>query len=236
MLRFLIGFAILVGVLMGLAEVDATGRYGLLICAAVLLTGLGVEWALFKVPPAEALRRLGLGRPGSRALLAGAAIAALMRGAYPLTLAATGSAPQLKAEWPWLLIGVLAFHGVAEELVWRGYAFRRLRERSSFAGAVLRTRPLVAVTHLPIFVSSGAAVGLAALVVAAVTSLPLAYLVEKGRGTIWPAALVHAGIDSFKLVDVPEDLRVTFWLLLAALSIVVPLLVFAVPRSWLEDR
>jgi hypothetical protein len=96
--------------------------------------------------------------------------------------------------------------------------------------------PLVAVAHLPIFISSGAAVGLAALVVAAVTSLPLAYLFETGRRTIWPAALVHMGIDSFKLVDVQEDVRVTFSLLLAGMSVVIPLLVFAAPRSWLSEN
>jgi len=66
--------------------------------------------------------------------------------------------------------------------------------------------------------------------VAAVTSVPLAYLFDLGNGTIWAPAIVHTAIDSFKLVIVPAAAVTTFSLLLSAVSIVVPLLVLAVPR------
>ena len=49
------------------------------------------------------------------------------------------------------------------------------------------------------------AVGLAAMLVAAVTTLPLARLFEAGGNTIRAPAIVHAGIDSFKLVDIPAE-------------------------------
>ena len=42
--------------------------------------------------------------------------------------------------------------------------------------------------------------------------------------------MVHTAIDSFKLVIVPAAAFTTFSLLLSAVSIVVPLLVLAVPR------
>ena len=45
-LRFLAGFAVLYGTLAGLAEIDATGRFGLLILAGVLLVALVVERVL----------------------------------------------------------------------------------------------------------------------------------------------------------------------------------------------
>jgi len=223
--RFLLGFAVLWAVLAGLAELDATGRYGLVILAAVLLTALVVERILDGTRSAAALRALGLGRPTGRALLVALVIAALVQVVYPLT----GVWPVLRPGWPWLLVGILAFHGVAEELVWRGYAFRRLRTGRSFGAAVGLTMPLIAATHIPVIVTSGVLVGLAAMLVAAVTTLPFAHLYELGRGTVWAPALVHAGIDSFKLVELPAALT-TFSLTLAAISLTVPLLALAVPR------
>jgi membrane protease YdiL (CAAX protease family) len=233
-LRFLLGFALLYGVLAGLAEMDASGRFGPAILAAVLLVGLLVERLLDGTGPAAALRRLGLGRPGGWALLVALAVAGLVQLVYPLVAAMAGAAPELRPGWPWLLIGIFAFHGLAEELVWRGYAFRRLRAGRSFGAAVWWTMPLLAATHLPIVVRSGPAVGLAAMAVAAVTALPLAYLYETGRATIWAPAIVHTGIDSFKLVEIPAAALMTFSLALAAISLTIPLLALAVPRRVLE--
>lgn len=145
-IRFLVGFGVLWAVLAGLAELDATGRYGVAILATVLLAVLVVE------------RLLG-----------------------------------------------------------------------SFRAAVGLTMPLVAATHIPVLVTSGPVVGMAAIFVAAVTTLPLAHLCELGRGTIWAPALVHAGIDSVKLVELPAATLTTFSLILAAISVTVPLPVLAVP-------
>ena len=131
-------------------------------------------------------------------------------------------------DWPWRLVGLLAYHGVAEELAWRGYAFRRIRQGRSFGAAVAWTMPLIAATHVPILVTAGPTVGAAAIVVAAATCVPLAYLWERGGRTIWPPALVHAAIDVFKLVQVPTgQTALTFSLGLAAVSAVVPFLAFA---------
>lgn len=141
-----------------------------------------------------------------------------------------GVAPALRPGWPWLLLGIFASHGLAEELVWRGYAYRRLREGRSFGRAVVLTMPLVAVAHVPVLFGSGLAVGTAALVVAASTSVPLAHLWEMGRRTIWAPALVHTAIDAFKLVQIPAGTTVVYSLALAAVSATVPLLALLVPR------
>ena len=154
-LRFLAGFAVLYGVLAGLAEFDATGRFGLVILAGVLATAVAVEWVLDGTRPAESVRRLGLGRPGGRALLVAIVVSALVLLTYPLAAVITDAAVVLRSGWPWLLIGIFAFHGVAEELVWRGYAFRRLRAGRSFGRAVAWTMPLLAATHVPVLVNSG---------------------------------------------------------------------------------
>jgi hypothetical protein len=143
---FLAGFAILLTVLLATSALDATGRWGIAILAAVLLTALAVERVLYGIGPREAVSRLGLGRPGGRALVAACAVGALVLLVYPILTAITGAVPALRPDWPWLLIGIVAFHGVAEELVWRGYAYRRLRVGRSFGRAVLWTMPLVAPT------------------------------------------------------------------------------------------
>jgi membrane protease YdiL (CAAX protease family) len=150
---------------------------------------------------------------------------------FPVTAALTGTVIPLRPDWPWLLIGIFAFHGLAEELVWRGFAFRRLRDGRSFAAATLWTMPLLAATHVPIVVDLGPAVGAGAMAVAAVTSVPFAYLYEMGRRTIWAPALVHTAIDSFKLVVVPAAALPTFSVLIIAVSLTVPLLALVVPAQ-----
>jgi membrane protease YdiL (CAAX protease family) len=170
---FLAGFAVLYGVLAGTGSADRTGRWGLLSLAVVLASAVAVERVLVGVPLLEAPRRLGLGNPGWRAPVLALGISALVLLVHPLSAAVTGEPVALRPGWPWLLIGTFAFHGVAEEVVWRGHAFRRLREGRSFLGAVL---------------------------VAAVTALPLSHLYEGGRNTVWAPAIVHTSIDSFTLV------------------------------------
>ena len=232
-LRFLIGFVVVWGVLAGLGEVDATGRWGLAILAAVAATAIAVEIIVYKTPARAAVRHLGLGRPNPRAGVVAAAVSALILLVYPLTTAVTGAEFRLVSNWPWILLGVFAFHGLAEEIVWRGFAFRRLNAGRPFRTAVLWTMPLIAAAHIPIVVNNGVVVALGAMVVAAVTSIPFSYLYLTGRCTIWAPALIHTAIDSFKLVVIPPEAVTRFSFLLIAVSIVVPLLAFAVPRRLL---
>jgi membrane protease YdiL (CAAX protease family) len=99
--------------------------------AAELLAAPVVEWLLDGIGPVAALCRLGLGRPGGRSLPVAVAVPALVLLDYPLVTAMTGAAPALRPDWPRLLVGIFAFHGIGEELVWRGYTFRRIRTVSS---------------------------------------------------------------------------------------------------------
>lgn len=225
--RFLAGFAVLLAVLLTTTAIDPTGRSGLPIAAAVVLTALAVERVLHGTRPREALRALGLGRPAGRAIALAVAVGALIQLVYPAVAVLTGSAPRLRPDWVWLLVGIFAMHGVAEELVWRGYAYRRLRAGRSFRRAVLGTMPLVAVGHIPILVNSGLLVGAAALAVAAVTAVPFAHLFDTGRATLWAPAVLHTAIDTFKLFEIPPPAVVPLSLLLSAASITVPLLVLA---------
>ena len=233
-MRFLAGFVLLCGVLLGTSAVDATGRWGLGILTATLLTALVVESLHRRGPLREMLRDLGFGRPGGRAVVVAACVSCLVLLVFPATAAISGSGVQLRQDWPWLLVGIFAFHGLAEELVWRGFTFRRLREGRSFWLATVWTMPLIAASHLPIVFSLGPAVGIGAMAVSMVTSIPFAYLYETGRNTIWAPAVVHTAIDTFKLVIIPTAALATFSVLIIAVSLTIPLLALAVPRRLLQ--
>jgi membrane protease YdiL (CAAX protease family) len=54
---------------------------------------------------------------------------------------ASGNDLPLRSGWLWLAVGLFAYHGLAEELAWRGYAFRRLRQGRTFGAAIRWTIP-----------------------------------------------------------------------------------------------
>ena len=229
-LPFLIGFGLLWGTLALLGEIGAGGLWPVGVLLAVAAVAVLVDRLIVRTLWRRSVRNLGLTRPGWRPVALAAAVSALVLLVFPLTTLVTGAGLGLERDWPVILIGVIAFNGLAEEIIWRGYTFRRLRVGRSFARTVLLTMPLVAVSHIPIIIGNGLVVGIGAMLVAAVTSIPFAYLYETGRGTIWAPAVLHSAIDSFKVVVMPASAAMTFSLLLISVSLTVPLLVLVVRR------
>jgi membrane protease YdiL (CAAX protease family) len=225
--RFLAGFAVLWSVLYGLGRLGSTSmEHGLIATLVMIALAAGVEVALLGRPREQLTVRLGLGRPAARSMTAAAVVSLIVVAALPVYAHLSGEALALRPGWPWLVAGLLAYHGIAEEVCWRGYAFGHLRNGRTFRSAVVATMPLIALTHVPIVLESGLAVGLVAVVVAAVTCIPLAHLYVLGNTTIWPAALVHAAIDAWKLVDTGTA-RVGLSLAVAAAALACPFLALA---------
>lgn len=222
-LRFLAGFAAIWCALQLAGTGPLTAPRGLVALVATALVAAWVEHALLGTPRTGLIRRLGLGRPAASAVLLAFGVAAACLAVYPLFTLVTGEVAEVRAGWPWLLAGLFAFNGLAEELAWRAYTFGHLRERRPFGHAALATMPLLAATHVPIAVSSGPVIGLGAMLVAAVTTVPLARLYELGRRTIWAPAIVHTAIDAFKLVTVPTEAQPALSMLVIAVSLIVPL-------------
>ncbi|OXM69582.1 CPBP family intramembrane glutamic endopeptidase [Amycolatopsis vastitatis] len=229
--RFLLGFLILWAVLAGTSAHDPTARWGPAILAAVVAASLGVSRGLYRLSPREAVQALGLGRPARRSLAVAAVISVLVLLVWPTTALLTGASIPLRPDWPVVLVGILTLHGLAEELVWRGFVFRLLARGRSFWPAVCWSMPLIAVTHLPIVVTSGPAIGFGAMLVAAITSIALSRLYVMGGGTLWAPALLHTAIDSFKLVVLPAAAPAVYPFLIIGFSLVVPLLVLLVPPA-----
>jgi membrane protease YdiL (CAAX protease family) len=189
--------------------------------AAVVATG---ERLAGGGPLRQVARRLGLAQPRPRSLVAAGIVAGAVLAAYLAGAALLGVDLELRANWPTVLVGVLLFHGLAEELVWRGFAFGFLRRRHPFWRAIAWSVPLIALTHFPIMVTTGIAIGAVAVLSAAVTCLPLAYLWERSGRTVWAPATVHAGIGTWQLFE--RSYGPSFHVLILAVSILVPLTAF----------
>lgn len=207
------------------------GQYGLLVGAVVVAAVLAVERGLFGQPPGRAARALGLGRPAPRGLLAAAVACLLLLLVFPAAAAVTGRGLAVDARWPWLVPGLFAQAGVAEEVLFRGYLFRRVRRGRSFGrAAAVASVPFVAV-HLFLFLTLPWPIALASVLLATLISVPLAYLFELGGGTVWAPALLHFVVQGAIKVVTVEGAGTLLPLAWMAASAVVPWLVFLVPRS-----
>lgn len=119
-LPYLAGFLVIWGALHATASLEATGNLGLVILAVTPSAAALVEVFVYRTPTVHVvLSLLGFGRPRGRTLLVAAAVSAVILGVVPLFTLVTGQSLGLRSNWPWLLIGIFAFHGLAGELTWR---------------------------------------------------------------------------------------------------------------------
>ena len=190
----------------------------LLASTTVLVVG---ERVTAGTPLRDIAARLGLGRPRGRAVVAAALVGAAVVATYVGGAALAGIDLELRSNWPSVLLGALLFHGVAEEMVWRGYVYGAFRRTATFRRAVVRSMPLIALTHVPIIAGNGLGVGGLAVLSAIVTCLPLAHLYDRGGRTIWAPAIVHGLIGTWQLFE--RTFPVEFSLLILVGSILTPL-------------
>jgi membrane protease YdiL (CAAX protease family) len=205
------------------------GQYGILICALVLGATAAADRWLHPQPRLAA--HLGLGLPQTRGVVVAAGVAVTLLVAGVLFAQTNGMTATFYPGWTWLLPGLFAQAGIAEEVLFRGFLFGHLREGRTFLRAAsVSMLPFLAV-HLVLFATMPWPIALASVALAVIISFPLAYLFELGGGTIWPPALLHFVIQATVKVVGFEDGAATFALFWMAASAMMPLLVFAVPRA-----
>src|SRR5262245_61646986 len=125
---------------------------------------------------------------------------------------AAGDAMELVPAAPWLLLGVFAQGGIAEELVFRGYLFGHIRRTRPFWRAALISAIRFALVHFTLVLTLPWAIALTAVVMSVVMTFPLSWLYELGGRTIWAPAVLHtraAGCpetDHARQRDVPDYL------------------------------
>ena len=199
------------------------GEAGVAVALAVLAALLLVERVLFGIPPADALRALGLGRPTAKGLTASILVSAGVLAVLPVYSLLTSSALALRDGWLAMLPGLFCQAGIAEETLFRGYLFRRIRATRPFWPAALWSAlPFLAV-HLLLFATMEWPVALAALLLALVSSFPLAHLFEAGGKTVWGPAILHFAIQGgIKVVVFPEAEATQLAVLWMAASAVIP--------------
>jgi membrane protease YdiL (CAAX protease family) len=206
------------------------GQAGHLVTAAVLAALVAVERLLFGQSAIASMRSLGLGPPTVRSITIAMGLCAALIAVIPAYATPRGSTLAAYPGWQWLLPGLFAQAGIAEEALFRGYLFNRLRHgRSFWRAAALATGPFVLV-HLILFATMPWPVAIAAVLLSIVLSFPLAYLFELGGNTIWAPALLHFTVQgTIKIVDIPGDTMLPLvWM---AASAVIPYLAFLSRRS-----
>lgn len=207
------------------------GEYGAPICALVIATALLVERWLSGIAPRQALAALGLRRPDWRGLLVALLVCLALLAYLPIYASVSGAPIVMRAGWGWVALGVLLQGGVAEELLWRGYLFRHLRAHRSFWRAAALAMIYMVAQHTLLLLSLPLPIALAALVVALLSSFPLAHLFEVSGDAVWGAALLHAVIQgALKVVIIPEAQLLTAQLGWMAASVAVPYLAFLARR------
>ena len=227
-LRLVLGLAVVFALFHVVANTlgSARGEAGVAIAALVVTGVAAIDRLLFKAPPRDVIRHLGLGLPRWHGILLACAVAALLLFAGVVLAVASGLTIRLLPHWPWMLPGLFAQAGIAEEVLFRGYLFRYVRVgRSFWRAASLSMLPFVGV-HLLLFWTMPWPVALAALLLSVIVSFPLARLFELGGDTIWAPALLHFVIQgAIKLLILPAGAQ-AFAINWMVASAVVPLVVF----------
>jgi membrane protease YdiL (CAAX protease family) len=207
------------------------GEMGVIVCLVVLSGAIAFEMMLGRASFRDAVVALGLRMASGSVLLAAGIMSGAMLCYYPIFSFVTGVPISVSSGAALLALGIFAQGGVAEEVVFRGFLFRRLRSACSFWQATLLAAiPFVAV-HALLFRSLDFPIALSSLLLALSISFPLAWLFEISGNSIWPAAIVHAVIQgTIKLVDAGEIFPALAigWI---GLSATVPWLLFLLRRS-----
>lgn len=176
-------------------------------------------------PAALGLTRIDAGGIGRASLFLAPLLAF-----YPVCAWATGTTLAMRQGWGWMLVGVLLNNGLAEETMMRGFVYRHLREGRSFARAATITTTIFAAYHLPIVVSAGPVIGIAAVVLAVPAGFVTAWLYEDGRRSLAGPALMHTVHNALVMVVVLEPdvpLAPVLYMATSTLTAIVVLVLFA---------
>jgi membrane protease YdiL (CAAX protease family) len=150
----------------------------------------------------------------------------------PVRWGRLGIVPEYPALGPIQYIGAsLVFYGIGEEVGWRGFLYPGLRQHGRGAlTAALLVVPFWALWHAPLFLATEGyrAMGLGGaagwLVSLASGSVLTAWLYDRAKSSVLPAAVLHASLDVFFIADVGVPVQsamgvvVTLWGVVVAIG------------------
>ncbi len=185
------------------APIDLTTGFW---AASIVTVGalLVLEILVFKQTLKGAFRFLGFGRPDRRTFLLTALIGLFALLFFPIFSAITGASFSVPDNWLWKLSGIVAIHGIAEEVLFRGFLFHHLRTGRTFDRAAFLALLVFAIAHVYLFTYMSVPVALFATLLSLASAYPFAYLFERGNNTIWAPALLHTIIHSVTFFNISE--------------------------------
>lgn len=235
---FLFLFALLFAAFNGLnfltLKLDWTlGR--LLICT-VIIGAVVFAWQRLKAgSPMQALHEIGFAKPEVGAVGVASLVSALMLAFFPIYSVVKNVPLLFQPNWLWILVGMITGVGIAEETLYRGFAFNFLRERYPFWKAATISMLLFGAMHLFLLLWLPLPIAIAAILLSILAAYPTAYLFEKSNRTIWPSTILHTTAVATNLFIIPADVTVSLSLLWIGTVAVGILLIFAAGRLFLRD-
>jgi membrane protease YdiL (CAAX protease family) len=168
----------------------------------------------------------GLKKSSLKSISPGIIISIVLVLAYPLLSLLLNAKIMLAKNWLLNLAGLFLTGGLTEEMLFRGYLFGSLRRKISFRKAVLISAICFTLAHLVMFTYMDWPVALLSTLLAVATSVPLAFLFEKGNNTVWSPAIVHTAIRAIGLVvTVDEKYFMQFSMMWIAACMILPYIV-----------
>ena len=219
---------------LALAAGSDRGQAGILVGAVVVIATAAADCLVFGAAPRGVMKQLGLGVPAARGVFVTIAVSGLLLLVVPAYLMATNTPFEMYTGWLLLLPGLFAQAGIAEEVLFRGYLFRHVREGRSFRQAALVASGPFVLVHLLLFATMPWPIALASVLLAALMSFPLAYLFELGGNTVWGPAILHWVAQGAVKVVIPAESVPVFPFVWIAGSAIIPFLVFLAPPRSLE--
>lgn len=195
---------------------------------------LAFEIFVFKRNLPAALQFLGFGRPHGPTLTLTAAIGLLTLLFFPVFSTVTGASVSIPDNWLWKLSGIIAIHGIAEEVLFRGFLFHHLREGRTFNRAALLSLLVFAAAHVYLFTYMAAPLALFATILSLASAFPFAYLFERGNNTIWAPALMHISVHAVSFFNISEPHVMTAGIWWMTIWIFTILLIYFFRRRLLE--
>ena len=213
------------------AFVSDRGQAGILIALLVVAALILVEVSLFATSLRAAPRILGLGIPASTGMAAATFLGAALFALIPAFAFLSQIKLAMMSGWALMLPGLFAQAGIAEETLFRGYLFGRLRRGRKFWSAAFLSSLPFTMAHMVLFLVLPWPLALASVLLAVATSFPLAHLFVIGGNTIWAPAVLHFVVQGgLKIVSVPEAQASTLALIWFGGAALLPYLAFLVPR------
>ncbi|HCA43401.1 MAG TPA: hypothetical protein DEP28_09145 [Bacteroidetes bacterium] len=169
---------------------------------------------------------LGFKKTNLKSIAPGIILSVALLLTYPLLSILLNVKIFLAEDWIYNLIGLSLTAGIAEEMLFRGYLFGTLRREINFCKAAILSSVLFTLAHLVMFIYMAWEIALMSTLLAISTSIPLAYLFERGNNTLWSPAIVHTVIRTIGLVVTTDEIYfMKFSLLWITVILVLPYIV-----------